>query len=389
MPHQITLRYEPSRDPREVRIAFLLNRRPWLGCFVRSSGPPLRPCGEALLCMGLLPAIELACDLRIEEPVDRTLLAAVDDVQRMVAGWTPGCHPVRIVAPTRDAKYPNGRGHGLFFSGGVDSSYSLAVNRNQLDGIVTLLGCDISLADRETADWLAGLSRRVAMAMGVESIIVETDLPEQMHRYLGWIEYHGSALAGIRHLFGDRFASMRVAASVDEATKWSLPWGSHPGIDPRLGTADATILLDGLVTRPEKLARLLAEPVLLENLRVCYHGGPNCGKCSKCLSTWVCLDVLGGGQPVPSFPPGRPPLNPAALAIPDTSVRNDRLGLRAEAIRAGGHETLVAMIDAAVAAFDLRRPTLAERYQLKGLMRVARHRWRLARDRRFGRPPRD
>ena len=142
MPHQITLRYEPSRDPREVRIAFLLNRRPWLGCFVRSSGPPLRPCGEALLCMGLLPAIELACDLRIEEPVDRTLLAAVDDVQRMVAGWTPGCHPVRIVAPTRDAKYPNGRGHGLFFSGGVDSSYSLAVNRNQLDGIVTLLGCD-------------------------------------------------------------------------------------------------------------------------------------------------------------------------------------------------------------------------------------------------------
>lgn len=384
MSHQITLRYDPSDDPREVRVALLLDGRPWFGCFIRSSGPPLRPCGDALLCLGLLPAIELGCDLRIEEPVDHGLLAAVADVQRMVASWTPGCRPVRIEAAACDAEYPARRGHGLFFSGGVDSSYSLAVNRDQLDGVVTLLGCDISLADRETADWLAGISRTVAAASGLESIVVETNLPERMHRYLGWIEYHGSALAGIRHLFGDRFASMRVAASVDEATKWDLPWGSHPGLDPRLGTAGATIMLDGLVTRPEKLARLLAEPVLLEHLRVCYHGGPNCGACEKCVNTWICLDVLGGGRPVPSFPPGRPPLDPAALAIPDTSVRNDRLALREAAIRAGGHAPLVAIIDAALATFDRRRPTLAEWFQLKERLRVARHRRRLARDRRRG-----
>lgn len=380
MTREIALRYAASSDPCEVRIAMLLGGRPWLECFVRSSGPALRPSGDALLCLGLLPAIELGCDLRIEPPVDRDLLATVEDVQRMVAGWTPGCRPVRITAPTCAPAYPAARGHGLFFSGGVDSSYSLAVNRDGLDGIVTLIGCDISLADRERAAWLAGISRRVAAAYGLEPIIVDTDLPERMHRYLGWIEYHGSALAGIRHLCADRFATMRVAGSVDEATMWDLPWGSHPGLDPRLGTAGATILLDGLVTRPEKLARLLAEPTLLQHLRVCYHGGPNCGRCEKCLTTWICLDVLGGGQPVPSFPDHRPPLDVAALTVLDTSVRNDRLALREAAVRAGGHEPLVA-------AFERRRPTLAQRFRFKERMRVARHRRRLAWDRLRGGPP--
>lgn len=387
MTREIALRYDSSSDPCEVRIALLHGGRRWLECFVRSSGPPLRPSGDALLCLGLLPAIELGCDLRIEPPVDRDLLAAVEDVQQMVAGWTPGCRPVRITAPVCVAEYPAGRGNGLFFSGGVDSSYSLAVNSEVLDGIVTLIGCDVALADSERASWLAGISRRVAAAYGIEPIVVETDLPARMHRYLGWIEYHGSALAGFRHLLADRFATMRVAASVDEATMWDLPWGSHPGLDPRLGTNGATILLDGLVTRPEKLARLLDEPTLLETLRVCYHGGPNCGACEKCLTTWICLDVLGGGRPVPTFPTGRPPLDAAALAVPDASVRNDRLVLREAARRAGGHEDLIAAIDKAVAAFDRRRPTLAERLRLKERLRINRHRRRLARDTRNAAPP--
>ena len=380
MTHEITLRYEPSNDPRVARIALLHGGRPWLRCFVRSSGPTLRPSGDALLCLGLLPAIELGCALRIDAPVDAGLLTAAHGVQRMVASWTPGCRPVAITAPTCDAAYPAGRGRGLFFSGGVDSSYSLAVNRGDLDGIVTLIGCDVALADEQRAAWLTGITRRVAAAFGLEPIIVETDLPERMHPYLGWIEYHGSALAGIRHLLADHFATMRVAASVDEASMWHEPWGSHPGLDPQLGTAGATIVLDGLVTRPEKIARLLDEPVLLEELRVCYHGGPNCGTCTKCQNTRICLEVFGGGGRMPSFPEPRPPFDEAALAITDTSVRNDRLVLREAALRAGGHERLVAALDAAVAAFDRRRPSLAERLRLKERLRVARHRWRFRRD---------
>lgn len=340
MSHEIGIGFEASSDPRLVRVTMTRDGRPWLRSFVRSSGPALRASGDALLCFGLLPAIELGCRLRIDAPVDGGLLASSAAVQRMVAGWTPGCSPVKVTADSVDSTYPAARGHGVFFSAGIDSSYSLATNRHRLDGLVTVIGCDVDLADGERSAWLAENVRQVAGSYGLESIVLETDLPALMHPYLGWIEYHGSMLAGLRHLLADRFATMRVAASADEATMWDLPWGSHPGLDPRLGTAGAPILLDGLVTRPEKIARVLEEPVLVEHLRVCYHGGPTCGTCEKCVLTRICLDVLGGGRHLPSFPGAAPPLDGRALRVPDASVRNDRIVLRAAAVRAGGHERL-------------------------------------------------
>ena len=379
MSYEIGIGFEPSADPRVVRILMTRDGHPWLRSFVRSSGPALRASGDALLCFGLLPAIELGCRLRIDAPVDRGLLASSAAVQRTVAGWTPGCSPVEVTAEAIASTYPAARGHGVFFSAGVDSSYSLATNRDQLDGLVTVIGCDVDLADRERAAWLAKNVRQVAEAYRLEPIVLETDLPARMHPYLGWIEYHGSMLAGLRHLLADRFATMRVAASADEATMWDLPWGSHPGLDPQLGTAAAPILLDGLVSRPEKIARVLEEPALLEHLRVCYHGGPNCGTCEKCMLTRICLDVLGGGRHLPSFPAEVPPFDDRALHVADTSVRNDRIVLRAAAVRAGGHERLIAAINAAIATFDRRRPTLAERLQLKERLRVWRHRRRFAR----------
>jgi hypothetical protein len=86
----IVIRYEPSPDPREVRIALLRDGRPWLQAFVRSSSVPLKATGDALLCFGLLPALEVGCDLVVESPVDRGLMASSQLVQSLVAGWTPG-----------------------------------------------------------------------------------------------------------------------------------------------------------------------------------------------------------------------------------------------------------------------------------------------------------
>lgn len=379
----IVIRYEPSPDPREVRIALLRDGRPWLQAFVRSSSVPLKATGDALLCFGLLPALEVGCDLVVESPVDRGLMASSQRVQSLVAGWTPGCRPVAVTAPLCDTDYGEPRGHGLFFSAGVDSSYSLAMNKHVLDGLVTLIGCDVAVTDRDRAGWLSGIAHRVAAAYGLEPIVLETDLPSRIHPYLGWIDYHGSALAGFRHLLADRFATMRIAASADAATIWQLPWGSHPGIDPRLGTQRAAILLDGTVARPEKIARLLDETTLLDELRVCYHGGKNCGSCTKCVLTRLSIEVLGRGRRAPSFPPGMPAPIDHALWIADECVRNDRLVLRAAAVAAGKYDSLVTRIDRAVAEFDRRQTSLVSRFwrslHVKERLRRRRHRRRFAR----------
>ena len=50
------------------------------------------------------------------------------------------------------------------------------------------------------------------------------------------------------------------------------------------------------------------------------------------------------------------------------------------AAAAGGHDQLVRMLDAVVAAYDRRRPSLVEKLRLKQRLRVARHRWRFWRD---------
>ena len=169
---------------------------------------------------------------------------------------------------------------------------------------------------------------------------------------------------------------MLVAASVDAASMWDVPWGSHPGIDPKLGTTGATIAIDGFVPRPHKVARLLEEPFLLESLRVCYHGGENCGVCEKCVTTRMTFVVMGNRRPVPCFAEAMPSVDDHALRIPDVSVRTDMLVLRAAAVAAGGFEPLVARIDRVVAEFDGRRTSLADRFKVRERLRRARHRWR-------------
>lgn len=373
MTREIRIGYEPDAgDPRTLRIAIRRGRRDWLRFFVRSSGPPLLAGGEALLCFGLLPALELGCRLRIDAPVDSELLAGVADVQQLVAGWTPGCRPVEIRAAGQAAAESRGTGGGLFFSGGVDSAYSLVTRRAELDGLVTIIGCDVQLDDRANADRLVGIARRAAAATGLESVVIETDLPRVMHRYLGWIEYHGSALAGIRHLLCDRFRRMFVAASCEAETAWECPWGSHPGLDPRLGTAAAPIEIDGLVVRMDKIRRLLAEPRLLADLRVCHHGGVNCGTCSKCVFARHALAVLGAEHA--GFPGGSIPLGPFAAAA--TGDRSELRALRAAAVAVGGHESLVAALDRAMEAGGRRETSLSSSLRTQQRMRRLRHRVR-------------
>src|SRR5688572_13947613 len=56
----------------------------------KSSGPGLRKSGDVLLCLGLIPAMELGCDLVIGMPVDTSLLENAEKIQTMLCDWYPG-----------------------------------------------------------------------------------------------------------------------------------------------------------------------------------------------------------------------------------------------------------------------------------------------------------
>jgi len=140
-------------------------------------GASLTASGDALFCLGLVPAMELGVDLRIEADVDRELMENAAVIQDRLCSWYPGYRPVRVEAETTQRTYPANRGTGLFYSGGVDSSFSLATESDRITGLVTIIGFGVESVDAKRAERLKKINREVASKYGMKSIAVTTDIP--------------------------------------------------------------------------------------------------------------------------------------------------------------------------------------------------------------------
>lgn len=295
----------------------------------RSSGPKLKHSGDVLLCLGLVPAMELGCDLVLGSTVDAGLLSNAEQIQTLLCSWYPGYRRIRIVAAPGRTEYQAGRGAAVFFSGGVDSSFSLAEARERLSGLVTVIGADVDPADAEEARHLESVARSVGCAYGLETVLVETNLRDVFDPLIGWVEYHGAALAAIRHMLADRFENLLIASSADESS-WKRRWGSHPELDPLFGTEGARIEHHGLVHRLAKIERLLKEPDLLANLRVCDYRQENCGVCEDCTFMVKSLGLLRAFDRAKTF--SAPALGARRLVVTGEGSKSDLVNLRQRAL---------------------------------------------------------
>ncbi len=354
--------------------------RPWFDAYVKTNGYRLSENPDALLCFGLVPSLELGTTLNIPYFIDDGLLKRSRQVQELISSWTPVCRPIEVKTLAATGRPIEERqshaAPGLFFSGGVDSAYSLAMNQANNKFLISIIGCDFALTESEKVDHLINNVTAVAEDFGQQVIFLETDLPTKMQRYLGWIEYHGSALAGFRHLLTPHITEMRVASSVDERGGWEIPWGSHPGIDPRLGTQANPIYLDGLCLRVNKIKHLADSDSLLRHLRVCYHGGENCGRCSKCIFTWWCLRIHGIRDGLVEFQSPELLINPLHLGD-DYMLRDFELLLAL----AEKDQQFKPLCDALLATINkYRKGKRTERFRsgFKSLYRVLRHQKRFA-----------
>jgi len=98
------------------------------------------------------------------------------------------------------------------------------------------------------------------------------------------------------------------------------PWGSHPLLDPLLGTESVALIHDGIGrSRAEKALLLPGSPEARDHLFVCFdppeRGVANCGRCEKCLRTMLELLIGGGLEGSRTFP--RDVDAAAILAVPD------------------------------------------------------------------------
>lgn len=269
--------------------------------------------------VALLPlAATLGEPLILHQPVDSVLLGHLRQLQRVWRSWYPHLSVVPVVADADShTALPGQRRTVAFFSGGVDSFFTLLRDRSAdgerpIDDLLTIWGADVPLANRDAFERMRSVLQRVSDASGKPLVTAATNLRETRWAGADWGSLaHACGLVGVALMLERRWQRILVASSYDYGHLH--PWGSHPLTDPLLSTAETAVVHDGADANRVEKTRLVADsPLAMDSLRVCWRGrsDQNCGQCEKCYRTMMTLWLLGALDrcstfPAGSFDPGR------------------------------------------------------------------------------------
>ncbi|TBR12066.1 MAG: hypothetical protein EPO47_00590 [Rugosibacter sp.] len=256
--------------------------------------------------VAMLPmAASLDEDIELSLPVDALLLENVRGVMKIWKEWYPELHSVDIRCPVKGYAEPKSTRTATFFSGGVDSYFSIARRMPQnphgipavgkVDDLLTVWGFDVGVSDEAQFRPLVGMLSESAQRLALNHIIVRTNLREVMPIYRKqWGPLtHGAGLAFIGLMLERRYGEIVLGSTYPYGVL--SPWGSHPLVDPLFSTSGVTIVHDGAaMTRIGKTELAARLPETRRSLHVCQAAGlHNCSRCEKCYRTMIALDILG------------------------------------------------------------------------------------------------
>ena len=267
---------------------------------------PTRPDASPFVCAAVLLAMRLSEDLDVRAPVSAPLLASAPRIVDLYSSWDPRLYRTRVAAEAGHDPVPRATGVGSFLSRGVDSLYSAAVPRGLPGPLTHLVFCDRlepghSPPTRAEEMRLAG---EAAAALGLPLVVLETNLRELSDPIVGdWEDMAGAGLAMLATALGGGIGHAVIPSSDGPMTIG--PCGTSPLLDPLFSTAEVEIVHDTPVTRMNKVRWLARERRdLLPLLKVCFQEDrpDNCGRCSKCVLTMLCLEAVGALGEATGFP---------------------------------------------------------------------------------------
>ena len=311
--------------PEETRISY---RFEFAGTvhdvYFRVSTPAANAAIETFLAFALLPAMKAGADLAIDKPLSGQMLGNVETIQDIFASWQPETfRRVAIQAQPTCLATRTSTEIACFFSGGVDSFFTLLKHRDEITTLLLVHGFDISLENTALSAEVSAAVRNVAARLNKKVIEIHTNIRAFSDLYLSWDMYHGSALAAVALTMLPLFSRIYVPAT--QAYSDLLPWGSHPLVDPLWGNEQLHIIHDGCeATRLEKVAAISKSDVAMSTLRVCWlnpEGAYNCGRCDKCLRTMVHLYLVGALGRCTTLPGALSPHDLARAPIKDSICR--------------------------------------------------------------------
>ncbi|HEU4891027.1 MAG TPA: hypothetical protein VFT47_05725 [Vicinamibacterales bacterium] len=260
----------------------------------------------------LVPAMFQNERLQIDPPLSPGLLFNLPRLRDIFHAWHPSLSRCEIQATAGPAapKPPTNRA-ATFFSGGVDSFYTLLKHRRggelpaPLTHIIFMRGIEKPLDFARDVEASQRRAERIAAAAGVRCITGESNIRTYFEP--DWRrQYSGSALAACALSLANGFDSVCIPASYSYSDQVTI--GTTPLTDERFSTEHLQIVHDGSeLPRSEKTARIIEwdRDLVLAHLRVCvlnYGGDYNCCKCWKCVRTAIPLDYLGVLDAAQTFP---------------------------------------------------------------------------------------
>lgn len=244
---------------------------------------------EPFVAAALLEAMCRGVPIHIEDdlPLSPLLHQNLAELQAIYHCWNPELVPIDITArleePSSDAILI-----ASCYSGGVDSALTFVRRREELDAIILVLGFD-----GPDVDWEERIASHQKFAAKVEKqpILIKTNAREfAASRRISWEFGGGLFLCTLGTLLNCRTIYIPSSHTYNEL----FPWGSHPLTDPLWSTRFNRVVHDGAgFRRNEKVAEILCDQVVLNNLQVCWRSSSsNCGACPKCVRTMLALYLL-------------------------------------------------------------------------------------------------
>jgi len=258
---------------------------------------------DAWVAMLLLPAAKAGVPLQIDADLDETLQRNVPRILGVARQYW-GFRGTSVGTSGLVRRAATG-GSAMFFTGGVDSFFTLRRRGNEIERLIFVNGFDIGLDDvrrfAAAREWIDGVAR----LLGIKAAYPTTDLKTHpMFHALRWgLVSHGAALATVAHAMAPLMSRVFVAS-----TDVNPPWGSTPELDPLWSSGAVEIVNDGSEFNRLSKVRAIAdwEPVH-RYLKVCISNQArdlNCGACEKCVRTQLAFAAAGALDRLQTFPSG-------------------------------------------------------------------------------------
>lgn len=248
---------------------------------------------DPFVCAAFFPAMVLGegIDVPKEFPISHELVDGIYSLQQIFNCWNSGLSKFDITGVIRPAENVTD-GTATFFSGGVDSLYTLKSCKDEIDYTIYINGFDFDM-EQDVFDKKYEQNKRLSEFYGKKIIPIQTNFNSMMfHDFkISRALHHGSCMASIAHILG--LEKIYIPSSFTH--NQSVPFGSHPLTD-RLWSNEVSKIVhsDASVARSTKTMEIVKDEFVSDNLVVCWREpDKNCGKCGKCLRTMIVLKIAG------------------------------------------------------------------------------------------------